>query len=861
MANDPTVEVIITAKDRATNTIKGIGDSLGKAFKTGGFIAAAGLGAFAGALGLVIKEGMEGEKVQAQLNAVIESTGGVAGWSAKEANILANSLSRVTTFSADTIIAGESLLLTFTNIGEDVMPMATETMLDMATAMGTDLKGVSIQLGKALNDPIAGVSALAEVGVTFTEEQKKMIESMVEAGDMAGAQTLILEELGREFGGSARAAGDTFAGKLIILKNKFMDVVETVGMALIPVLSGFADILLSELIPAFDRFLISDFMLNLSENAGRLANSLAGVVKTIVPFVKKHSKAFVAAIAAMGAVITAVAVIGGIMSIGAALVALINPLTLIVAAVGLLAFAWQEDFLGIRTVFMEQVWPPLQEAFAEFIAIASNLWQEFKKYIPLIEAVLAQIWTTVEPILKEFIAMLGEYLPKALKMFVDLWSLQIDIVLAIFRQLWDNVLKPIFGSIVDYLMTNIPLAIDTFKTGWDKIKNAFETLSNFWNNVLKPAFENLVNWFEETLPVAVDVAKTVLEDTFKNVLQKIRDFVFDTLMPALWQVDDWLAIALGIAVDVAKTVFDKLKTAIQNTVDFLSTVLEPILQRVYDFFETFIPAAIETVKTGFGIFVEKVQEVVEFLAAKFEPILQKVYDFFEAYMPGAIDTMKTALALYIEKVLEVATFLQEQFEPILQKVYDFFETFIPGAIDKTKEGINTLRTRFIAIRNYVVNFLEPAFNKITDWFDSFKQLWDSVYGAILDGMKSKFEDIENFVSGLSSAFNGVVSGLQSLVQPLLDLGSAIADATSIVPDWIIPGSPTPFELGIRGIASSIQEFNRELASLELTLESSGLRNTSVGRESTNNFNLTINSNADSENLRTDFELMRVWGDV
>jgi hypothetical protein len=74
--------------------------------------------------------------------------------------------------------------------------------------LGTDLKGSAVQLGKALNDPIAGVGALSRVGVTFTETQKDMIKTMVEAGNVAGAQTLILDELGKEFGGSAKALAD-----------------------------------------------------------------------------------------------------------------------------------------------------------------------------------------------------------------------------------------------------------------------------------------------------------------------------------------------------------------------------------------------------------------------------------------------------------------------------------------------------------------------------------------------------------------------------------------------------------------------------------------------------------------------------
>ena len=84
--------------------------------------------------------------------------------------------------------------------------------VDLAQAMGGAPKDAAIQLGKALNDPIKGISALTRIGVTFTDEQKAQIKTMQEAGDMAGAQGVILAELNKEFGGSAQAAADADGG-------------------------------------------------------------------------------------------------------------------------------------------------------------------------------------------------------------------------------------------------------------------------------------------------------------------------------------------------------------------------------------------------------------------------------------------------------------------------------------------------------------------------------------------------------------------------------------------------------------------------------------------------------------------------
>src|SRR6185503_5795133 len=103
------------------------------------------------------------------------------------------------------IQGGENLLLTFTNIGEDVFPSAVKAMNDMAVAMAegdvsaVDLKGSAIQLGKALNDPVKGITALTRVGVTFSDQQKKQIKDFVEQGRVADAQRVILAELEKEF--------------------------------------------------------------------------------------------------------------------------------------------------------------------------------------------------------------------------------------------------------------------------------------------------------------------------------------------------------------------------------------------------------------------------------------------------------------------------------------------------------------------------------------------------------------------------------------------------------------------------------------------------------------------------------------
>jgi hypothetical protein len=170
---------------------------------------------------------------EAQLAAVLESTGHAAGLTSDELKSLASSLQATTNFGDEATIRAEALLLTFTKIGRDVFPQATQTMLDMSAALDQDLKSSAIQLGKALNDPINGISALSRVGVSFTDAQKEQVRAMQEAGDIAGAQALILAELAREFGGAAAAARDADGG-FQAAANAVGDLQEVIGAQLVP---------------------------------------------------------------------------------------------------------------------------------------------------------------------------------------------------------------------------------------------------------------------------------------------------------------------------------------------------------------------------------------------------------------------------------------------------------------------------------------------------------------------------------------------------------------------------------------------------------------------------------------------------
>jgi hypothetical protein len=169
------------------------------------------------------------EKAVAQVQAGLLSTGNRVGFTLDELKKKAIALQNETLFGDEEILQSVTAqLLTFTNIAGEQFDRTQQAALDLATRLDGDLKSASIQLGKALNDPIKGLSALAKSGIQFSSDQKELIKTLTESGKITEAQTLILDELEKQYGGSAAAAADADGG-ITQLSNAFNDAREVLG--------------------------------------------------------------------------------------------------------------------------------------------------------------------------------------------------------------------------------------------------------------------------------------------------------------------------------------------------------------------------------------------------------------------------------------------------------------------------------------------------------------------------------------------------------------------------------------------------------------------------------------------------------
>ena len=241
---------IIQLQDKFSGPMKNATDSAGglenkmKGMSSTMLKVGAGLAVASLAIGKIISNGIKNYEKQeqslAQVRQGLLTTGNAAG---KTLDELSNSASKL---QANSLFGDEDILqnvtaqfLTFTNIAGKQFDRVQQAALDVSTrlngadASGESLKATSIMLGKALNDPVANLGALSRSGIQFSVSQKDVIKKLSQSGRLAEAQALILAELEKQYGGSAKAAADASTGQKQF-QNALGDLSEKIGAVFYP---------------------------------------------------------------------------------------------------------------------------------------------------------------------------------------------------------------------------------------------------------------------------------------------------------------------------------------------------------------------------------------------------------------------------------------------------------------------------------------------------------------------------------------------------------------------------------------------------------------------------------------------------
>ena len=185
-----------------------------------------------------VKFATVGARAESQLNklgAIVKATGGAAQQTVQDLDQLAISVGRNTLASVQGARDAAGILLTFKSISGETFGEVLKLSQDLAAVGFGSITTAATQLGKALEEPEVGLSALRRVGVSFTEQQKEVIKVLALTGRQAEAQEIILKALEEQVGGAGKGAAKGLSGAFDTLGENITLFFEkaTVGKAIV----------------------------------------------------------------------------------------------------------------------------------------------------------------------------------------------------------------------------------------------------------------------------------------------------------------------------------------------------------------------------------------------------------------------------------------------------------------------------------------------------------------------------------------------------------------------------------------------------------------------------------------------------
>ena len=545
------LKIIVDAATKgAEDAIGGLKGSLGKlgdGFETLGKVGMVGLGAVATAAGAAAVGVAKLAVDAAPLENVRAAFEGLAKSAGKSGDEMLAALQKASGGMISQIDLMKSFNLAAQLVGQDFavrLPEAMQYLAKVSAATGESMdfmlesliRGVgrlSPMILDNLGIQVSLEEATARAAEMFGVEADQLTKSQIQAGML----DVVLTKLRENTAAMPDVTGTAAAG-LGWLKATFADLKEQIGAAFLPVLApllqAFRD-LASAYLPVVVAWL-QDFGMKLGDlvtallNAGvyseqfkaALANlvgpeaaaqiiSLIQTIQTlaqeIVTFVSQHAEAFKAAIIAIGAVIAAAALVTAITGIAGAIASLANPIGLIVAAIGVLAAAWVEDWGGIQEKTQAAL-SFISNAINTALTAIQGWWSEHGQTVT---GIVNELWNSVQSAFQFAFNVVSGLVQTSLTFWQNLWQQHGQFITQTVQQYWEMV-KGIFQTIFqafDYMTKAILAAMQgDWYTFGENLRLAVQTMWDGIKNVFQQSMQIIVNIFTYLIQQIIDAVRS-----------------------------------------------------------------------------------------------------------------------------------------------------------------------------------------------------------------------------------------------------------------------------------------------------------------------------------------------------------------
>lgn len=367
-----------------------------------------------------------------------------------------------------------------------------------------------------------------------------------------------------------------------------------------------------------------------------------------------------------------------------------------------------------------------------------------------------------------------------------------------------------------------------------KVQEAIPIIAAWLTDTLVPALQQIFTWLSVNLPPAIKALSDFWTNTLQPALSAVWDFIVVSVIPAMVEIWNWLSVNLPPAIKALSDFWTTtLLPALTAVWDFLQVSVIPILQVVWDWLSVNLPPVIQTLADLWvnGLQVN-IQSFTTFVNDVLIPIFQVVWDWIATNLPPVIQTLSDFwTGTLLPALTAVWEFVNTSLVPLFTALGELFSVALTLALTALA-GLwqNILLPALTAIGDYLSVTLQPVFTALAEY-------WETTLGPALETVKT------NILDKLPGAFDGIRTAIQFVIDLVKDFTESLSKIT--LPDWLTPGSPTPFELGLHGINRELRQLNSQTGKFEIGGGSIGSGRGGGGNISLGGITINVDGQADA----------------
>lgn len=405
---------------------------------------------------------------------------------------------------------------------------------------------------------------------------------------------------------------------------------------------------------------------------------------------------------------------------------------------------------------------------------------------------------TMQNYTDEIVALWGGIWLPALETLKEAWGAMSSSVAGSLRLLWSGTLLPLLDFILNKFI--LPITVQLHETLVPIFTSIMVAAMEIFSKTFRNAAETLGRLTSGTIIPALEK----IRDAFMGMVEKVGGSIQSLLDNTLFPMVDYLLneFAIPIAEAIIETVvpiftdilvfaFEETASAFEWMVNLINDIYKTVFKPVFDLIKKIVTDTLKIVtdlwnKHGKDLLknlselMKNLQDLFQQLWDKIlkpiiEPFLKMLSELWDKHLKGLVkDTgefvmklVNAALDILNKFILPIVSYLVDKLSPIFVTVFNF----IAGLVGTTVALISDLISGLLKVLGGLIDFLAGIFTN--DW----SRVWTglvSVFEGIVTMIAGIFKGVMNAtINVINAAMDLVMGGINRTVQGAIDLINSV----------------------------------------------------------------------------------------